>query len=219
MQTLKMKTFFIAIVTFFSCVGLHAQKMMSEVWVNMPDSLMKYLNWDKRKDLTAYYQMGVEATIPSLLDEESRLMKLTENYVSLRLNKSATMQMGLLCTSDNDSLICMVRTYIGGTEEEGGAAESVVSFYDMLWQKIDTARLLIPVEGAELVHKPDTMSEEEYNQLIKLANPKMVAVEMDEEDFSLTYRLTVPMLSEKEREQLKSVFLQRKLKWDGKMYK
>lgn len=192
---------------------------MSDVWVNMPDSLISYLNWDKRKDLTAFYQMGAEATIPSLLDEKSMLLKLTENYISLKLNKSATMQMALLQTLDNDSLICMVRTYIGGTDEEGGVAESVVTFYDMQWQKLDNARLLTPVDAAEMIHKPDSMTLETYTQLLRLANPKMLAVEMDESEHTLTYRLSIPMLSAKEQEQMKSIFLQRKLKWNGKMYK
>ena len=114
---------------------------MSDVWVNMPDTLMTYLNWDKRKDLTAYFQMGAEATIPSLLGEEARLLKLTDNYISLKLNKSTNMQMAILKTIDNDSLICMVRTYYGGIEQEGGAAESVIAFYDMQWHKVYVSML------------------------------------------------------------------------------
>lgn len=213
-----MRLFFIAIVAFFLCPKLNAQKSMSDVWVNMPDTLMKYLNWDKRKDLTAYYQMGAEATIPSLLGEEARLLKLTDNYISLKLSQSSTMQMALLKTIDNDSLICMVRTYFGGTEQEGGAAESVITFYDIQWQELDFAQYLASVEPADLTHKPDSMAQETYSQLLRLANPKIVAVEMDENDYSLTYRLTVPMLSAKEQEQIKPIFLQRKLKWGGKMY-
>ena len=208
----------ITIVSLFSCTSLHAQKTMSDVWINMPDSLMMYLNWDKRNDLVAYYNMGAEANIPSLLDEESKLLKLTDNHISLRLNQSMTMQMALLMTTDNDSLICMVRTYFGGTEEEGGAAESVINFYDMQWQKIDNTRFLTSVDANELIQKPDTMTQEQYHQLFRLAHPTMSVVEMDAHDLSLTYRLTVPMLSAKEREQLASIFLQRKLKWNGKMY-
>ena len=215
---MKMRLFFIAIVAFFLCPSLNAQKSMSDVWVNMPDTLMTYLNWDKRKDLTAYFQMGAEATIPSLLGEEARLLKLTDNYISLKLNQSTNMQMAILKTIDNDSLICMVRTYYGGIEQEGGAAESVIAFYDMQWHKIDNSRFLKTIEPAELTHKPDSIAQETYSQLLRLASPKMVAVEMDENDYSLIYRLTVPMLSAKEQEQIKPIFLQRKLKWDGKMY-
>ena len=212
------KSYFIAIITFFSCTGLHAQKLMNDVWINIPDSLMKYLNWDKRNDLVAYYNMGAEASIPSLLDEKSILLKLTDNYISLRLNQSSTMQMALLSTDDEDSLICMVRTYIGGTKEEDGAAESVITFYDMQWNRLDNARFLTPLEGKDLVNRPDTMSQEQYDLLVGMAHPQMLSVEMDETDLSLTYRLTVPMLAAKEREQLNSILLQRKLKWNGKIY-
>ena len=215
-----MRTFLIAVVALLSCAGANAQKSIVESWKEMPDSILPYLDQESRKQLVSLYDISPEwSKIISSLDEVVTLNKLTDNFIDLSLNELTKMQMALVTTDSNDSILCMVKTYVGGTEEEGRPAESVITFYNMSWQKLDNTQFLAPVKSSELVQKPDTMEVEKYNHLIKLASPKLMMAEMDDKDLSLTLSLTVPMLSEKEREQLAPILLQRKLKWSGKMYK
>ena len=213
-----MRTFCIAVITILSALAAHAQKTMADLWINLPDSLTPYLNSDKRTDMVNFYKMGVDAEVPSLLDEKSELRTLQERYLRARLSESSSLQMVMWPTADSDTVIVMVNTYVGGTLERGGAAESVVNFYNPQWQKFDPADVSTPVTASDLLCKPDTMDQQEYDRLLRLAHPAMVAVDIDEEDYSLIYRLYVPMLTNQERDQIQPIFVQRKLKWNGKKY-
>ena len=100
----------------------------------------------------------------------------------------------------------------------GEAPESVVSFYDTKWGKRDEKEFLSIVEPSLLVNKPDTMDVERYEQLVKLVDPIMVQAVFLPEDQSLEFSLSTPLLTLKEKESLNAILVQRKLKWNGRMF-
>ena len=215
-----MRTFLIAMLALLSCNGVDAQIKVDELWQEMPDSLMPYMDQQARSQLVSYYNIDkIWAKLVSSFDEVVEVNKLTDNYMNVSLGEMANLQMALLTTDTKDSLLCMVKTYCGGTEEERRPSESVIAFYNMKWQKMDNAQFLVSVKPSELIRKPAAMEQMKYQELLKLANPKMMVMEMDEKDLSLTLSLTFPMLSAEDEKMLDPILLQKKIKWNGKMYK
>ncbi len=188
-----------------------AQRTMRDFIISMPDSLVEYLNKTKRTEMVDFYDMGVKAETSNLLQGATVLDSLTKDFADISLNKSVRMQLALLPRLNDDSLICMVQTFMGE------APESEVAFFDTQWQHVDADGLLEKVPSSMLLHRPDTMTVERYEQLVRLLDPVMVAADVSP-DKSITFSLSMPMTTKEEREELKSVILQKKLKWNGKRF-
>ena len=204
---------FLAIVAFLGAfLGASAQRQMKDFILTMPDSLVKYLNTTKRTEMVDFYFMGVKAETFNLLSEGTVLDSLTANHADIRLNESARMQLHLLPRENGDTVVCMVRTFLGE------APESTFAFYDSNWKSLERKGFLPEVDPMSLIHRPDTMTVERYEELLRLVDPLMVAAEVTPADGALTFSLSTPMTTKKEREALQDILVQRKLKWDGKSF-
>ena len=177
----------------------------------MPDTLLPYLDASKRTELIDFYKMGVEAKTTNKFSGETVLDTLSAHYAQLQLSESSTLQLLLLPQDDADTLICAVRTYLGE------APESTVSFYATDWHPLDASLYLPPLSPMALVERPDTMSVEQYETVLKTLDPIMLAARI-EADGTLVWTVSAPLLSAAERKALASVALQRKLKWNGKTF-
>lgn len=186
-----------------------AQRKMADFIIAMPDSVVPYLNKVKRTEMVDFYGMGVKAETFNLLSEGTVLDSLTTSYANITLSESSRMQLSLLKAEQGDTVLCMVRSLMGE------APESVVSFYDAGWRKLETNHYLDAVDPASLVSRPDTMDVERYDYLLRYIDPVMVLAEFSPEDNSLSFSLSTPMVTKQEREDLKAILLQRKVKWSG----
>lgn len=202
----------LALIACLSMTHVYAQRNMRQIWIDMPDSLVEYLNANKRTEMVDFYDMGVRAETTNLLTTKTVLDSIADDYAHVSLNECAKMQLALLKTSAGDSLICMVRTFMGE------AAESVVSFYDAGWKPQDATKLMASVQPSQLMAKPDTMDVERYKQLVAFIDPVMMAADYDPENKELVLSLATPLLTNEEICQVKAILLQRKLKWNGKIF-
>ncbi|MBO4822142.1 MAG: DUF3256 family protein [Prevotella sp.] len=198
-----------ALVACLSMTQAFAQRNMRQIWIEMPDSLVEYLNATKRTEMVDFYEMGVKAETSNLLATTTVLDSIADDYAHVTLNESAKMQLALLKTSEGDLLICMVRSFMGE------APESVVSFYDEKWHPRDVAKLMAKVEPSQLLSRPDTMDVERYNRLVRFFEPVMMTADYAPGRQELVWSLSMPLLTREEIMQVKPIMLQRKLKWNG----
>lgn len=94
-----------------------AKKTMREVWVTMPDSVIPYLNHNLRVELVDYWEMKADAKVKNRLDGDTKLVKMSDNYMELKLNESTDASIRLLSTGDSTYIICMVKTFKAPAEE------------------------------------------------------------------------------------------------------
>ncbi|MBR6182512.1 MAG: DUF3256 family protein [Prevotella sp.] len=207
-----MTRFIFVLVASFFMTNAFAQRNMRQLWIDMPDSLVEYLNATKRTEMVDFYDMGVRAETTNLLTSATVLDSIADDYAHISLNESAKMQLALLKSSTGDSVICMVRTYIGE------APESVVTFYDGKWRPRDAEKLMAKVETSQLMARPDTMDVEKYERLCSYIDPVMVVADYDPEQQALVLSLSTPLLTNEEMRRVKAILLQRKLKWNGVMF-
>ena len=185
-------------------------KPMRELWQSMPDAMIPYLTKNQRIELVDFMDMKVKADVKNQFGEETVMDTLTADFASVRLNASSMMQLRLMPSPDQDSIICMVRSVLGPV------AESEVLFYDQNWNRIGEQSLSAYEEL--LIQKPDTMSQQRFEELKAMLHPALIKAALSINDNTLTLDMEAPILFKDEKVQIKSIIMQRKLNWDGKSF-
>lgn len=194
-----------------------AAKSMKDLWLSMPDSLANSLNKNLRTELLDLQDMGVKSEVTNLLGSDVVLDTMTTDFAQVRLSKAATMQIKLLpLQQGKDSLICMVKTYSGPEKE------SEVLFYNQQWQPLPLADFFsgktMDDIASSLLVKPDTMTEARYKELEGMVEPKMMSAILLQHEDIIVFRLSLPLLSVEDKEQVNAIKMQRKFNWNGKEF-
>jgi len=125
----------------FLCLDAYAQTTMRDMLKTMPDSLIPYLSENNRLDMIDFVDTNMEAIVTNDLGGKSQMNKLTDNYVSLRLNESSELAMRLLDVEtpvdSAQQIVCVVSTY--GTD----VRESTIRFFSLTWKPLPVADYLV----------------------------------------------------------------------------
>lgn len=211
------------IYTLLACLApltAAGQSSITDAWKAMPDSLVPYLNANVRAEMADTYKPDANVPVKNLLDGNSTMTQLADGIATIQLNAATRMQMMLLHTPDSTNIICVARTY------GEPAAESCVEFYTTSWQLLDGSYGLPDLSAPEsltqfLTEKPDTMDRQRFEETLKCLEPVTVTAELAVIGNTPTVTLNVcsPMLTNREREELKATIKQKSFKWNGKIFK
>ena len=198
-----MKKIFLILLVSFSLLPLNAQNMR-QIWLEMPDSIVPYLNRSLRTELADYVTMGMKSEVMNALRDTTRIEKLTDDYILVQLSNATKLEIKSL----DGSTIAMVQTWCGPL------AESKLSLFSNNWEvkplNIDVSPMFV---------KPDTMSQQRYSELLDMANVTMNEMQLSVKDNSLTIKYSVPLLSSTDKKEMQAILRQRKLNWNGTTFK
>lgn len=198
-----MKKIFLILLVTFSLLPLNAQNMR-QIWLEMPDSIVPYLNRSLRTELADYVTMGMKSEVINALRDTTRIEKLTDDYILVQLSNATKLEIKSL----DASTIAMVQTWCGPL------AESKLSLFSNNWEvkplNIDVSPMFV---------KPDTMSQQRYSELLDMANVTMNEMQLSVKDNSLTIKYSVPLLSSTDKKEMQAILRQRKLNWNGTTFK
>lgn len=198
-----MKKIFLILLVMFSLLPLNAQNMR-QIWLEMPDSIVPYLNRSLRTELADYVTMGMKSEVINALRDTTRIEKLTDDYILVKLSNATKLEIKSL----GASTIAMVQTWCGPL------AESKLSLFTNNWEvkplNIDVSPMFV---------KPDTMSQQRYSELLDMANVTMNEMQLSVKDNSLTIKYSVPLLSSTDKKEMQAILRQRKLNWNGTTFK
>ena len=197
-----MKIFLILLVT-FSLLPLNAQNMR-QIWLEMPDSIVPYLNRSLRTELADYVTMGMKSEVMNALRDTTRIEKLTDDYILVQLSNATKLEIKSL----DASTIAMVQTWCGPL------AESKLSLFSNNWEVKP-----LSIDVSPMFVKPDTMSQQRYSELLDMANVTMSEMQLSVKDNSLTIKYSVPLLSSTDKKEMQAILRQRKLNWNGTTFK
>lgn len=186
----------------------HAQAI-EQGWLGMPDSLLGYMNKSKRIEAMDYQHMGLKIDVTNLLKGSTTVDTLTNEFLQVKLSEAALLQMRLL-PKDSDSVVCVVKTLFAPE------AESSVAFYDRNWKRV--GQLTADTLAAPFLSRPDTMATGRFEELSRLVDPVMVKCTLSVSDATLTQELSLPLLTKEEKQAIKAIIKQRKLKWNGERF-
>ena len=208
-----MTRFFILILVAMMPSLAFSQKSL-DVFVNMPDTLCLYLDKNARQAMVTEAISNNDEGINNKLNGVSLILWFTNDCALIRLSQSSTLQLRLLPTTGSTSIVCLINTV------SAPAAESVVKFYDSEWNLLKD-KIALPENDKILsyfTHRPDSITEERYAELLTYIDPIMVSAEFSREEPVVHFDLSTPMLNADDRKQVNEIILQRNFKWDGKIF-
>lgn len=200
-----------------------------DLWLSMPPSLAPYLNTSLRTQCLDFYDMHTDAQTDNALKGKSRIDTLTSTFLAATLSKAHTLQMKLLPASGSasglgsslgsgsssslsscDSVLCVVRSW------DGPKRDSEVQLFDRQWKPLQAP---LTFSADSFVCRPDTMSEERFSRLVALLDPIMFSVSLSPAENVLLVKLSPVVPNPDDEKAIEQILVQRKLKWDGKMFK
>lgn len=200
-----------------------------DMWLSMPPSFAPYLSASLRTQCLDFYDMHADAQTDNALKGKSRIDTLTSTFLAATLSKAHTLQMKLLpaagsasgsslgsssvsgsSLSSCDSVLCVVRSW------DGPKRDSEVQLFDRQWKPLQAP---LTFSADSFVCRPDTMSEERFSRLVALLDPIMFSVSLSPTDNVLLVKLSPVVPNPDDEKAIEQIFVQRKLKWDGKTFK
>ena len=219
------RTLLMTLVLMLTTFSIHLPaKTVAEIWKTMPDTIVPYLDPQQRQEMPSYASMHVDGSVDNLLGGKCRMDTLTDSYAHIQLNATKSLQLKLLPISNQDSIICLVETWLADSDHKAPipTGESTIRFFSQDWKELPTPQYLgVPSVNDladMLTTKPDTMSELTYKTLKEKIDPKMVLAEISAEDNTLRLRLSRPLLSDEEYKELHQVLVIRQLSWSNGSY-
>lgn len=210
-----------------------------DLWLSMPPSFAPYLNTSLRTQCLDFYDMHTDAQTDNALKGKSRIDTLTSTFLAATLSKAHTLQMKLLPASGSgsgsasgsasglgssmvsgsvsssslsscDSVLCVVRSW------DGPKRDSEVQLFDRQWKPLQAP---LTFSADSFVCRPDTMSEERFSRLVAMLDPIMFSVSLSPAENVLLVKLSPVVPNPEDEKAIEQIFVQRKLKWNGKTFK
>lgn len=75
----------------FNLIAVNAQEMR-QLWIEMPDSIVPYLNKSLRTELADYVTMKMKPEVVNSLQDTTRIEKFTNNYIRVQLNNASKLE-------------------------------------------------------------------------------------------------------------------------------
>lgn len=136
-----------------------------------------------------------------LLHDQAVITDSTDTYIKAEITKALTIEAKTLKTAENDTLICLIKTY------SAPAKESTVVLYNTRWEKMED--IVLSLEN----HFPDATSKKEY------FFPTLISATLNKTSNELILRLSPINISDDEKRDIKDIKMQKILKWNGKTFK
>ena len=114
-------------------VMCHAQIKISDLFREMPDSILPVLSENNRLDMIDFMASGMKAEVSNRLGGKSEMTLLADDSLRVKVSDALTVTLLLITPLDSiengNKIICFIRTY--GTDES--MLQSVTSFYTPQW--------------------------------------------------------------------------------------
>ncbi len=192
------------IICFLTCWLCVSAQSLREVWIEMPDSVLPYLSKSQRTELVDYVDMKADPAVLNAFGDSVRIERMTNNYLLVKTSKVTRLEIKLL---DNNNL-ALVQTWMAPV------AESKLSLFNLQWQPKEAV-----VEYNENIVKPDTMTDEEFNDLKSLMYPRLKEYRLSPENNSLSVSWNYPLLSKKELKRMVDLLKPQVLNWTGRDFR
>lgn len=144
------RSLIIFLISQFSFLISPAQNVR-EVFKSMPDSLAPYMTTNNRLDMIDFMDAKMKSVVTNLLEGETEMLALTDDSLSVRLNKSVLMDLWLEPV-DTGRVVCMRKTY----QVADRLQQVVQERFSLQWQPISKKTIVSTLlrRDEEIKEKP-----------------------------------------------------------------
>lgn len=165
---------------------LQAQDMKS-LFIAMPDSLAPLLTKVNKEDFGDFLESNMKAEVKNRFGKSSEMLRLTSDYLSLKMSGSSEVQMKLLPVNDSVKIVCVVHTY------KGPAADSDIRFYSTQWKELpQKSYLVLPSEDAFYEVPVADTDKTALRNLRKQADMYLFVARLSEKENTLLFSYSTP---------------------------
>ncbi len=164
------------------CSTALAEGKVRDYFATAPDSIFPLLTKNNRLDCLDFMENNMKARVKNRMDEHSEMTVLTASHLSMQISKRSRMDLYLI----QDSLLCLVQTYMGPVED------SHVRFYNRQWKPVQ-----LPIHRPEVSEFVKGHLDAESLGLLRQL-PLMKAT-VDTTTLSLIWELQTGELSKKQK--------------------
>ena len=182
------------VLTLPTNLSAESKTTVGDVFATMPDSLMPYLSKNNRLDLIDFAKAGMKSEVNNAFDGSTELLKLTDNYMKLQLNRQTTVEMRLIKA---DSLLADSADYVlyvVKTCRTSDAGHSEVRKFTSKWMPLSLSLSLKDRVGEMMMRKQDT-TEEEWQKAVAAIDNADVTAELSPDSDILSLSMTFSLLT------------------------
>ena len=178
-------------------LAVQAQDIKS-LFIAIPDSLSPLLSKVNREDFGDFLSNNMKAEVKNRFGRTSEMLKMTDDYLQLKVSSVSSAEMKLLPVNDSTKVICVVKTY------RGPVADSQVTFYSTDWKELPLSDYLQYPEKNRFYLSPDTPARRDLlENLEKKADLYLLKVRLSEDKPEMYFTYTTPeFLDEETRKEL-----------------
>lgn len=196
-----------------SCVLCGSAKSMRELWVGLPDSIAPYLSADQRQVMLNFIGMGLKGDASNSFGGKCVVDTLTDDYMHVTLSERSALTIKRLPAMQGDSVICLVHTWSAPDKE------SKAELYSQNWQLIGPAVDSSVDLRSQLLVRPDTMTQADFNRLLTQIDFSMVSYKLNANASTLVANIAIPTDEKSQKTAFQPVVRLTTLKWNGITFK
>lgn len=184
----------------------------------MPEGMMPYTNSDQMAELLKFTDTQDSVKVKNIFNGITSIDSISVDFAKISLSKVSELQLKLLQTSDSSQIICEIKTI------KKPIKESVIKFYSTDWQPLDSVYGLPQNLNSDsllkmFVQKPDTMSNEKFEELRNYIEPVIMTAHFDKKYDIITFNLSLPFVQKDNYKELNAIIKKISFKWDGQNFK
>ncbi|MFI3240233.1 MAG: DUF3256 family protein [Bacteroidales bacterium] len=137
----------VAIISIMVSLATYA-KDIHDFFVSEPNQIFNHLTTGTRLDMIDYYNSGAIVELENQIYGTSKLTKLTDNYISVKLSENLLTEVKMLPISKKDTILVVSQTIYAPTPD------SKISIYDTQWQELELAKYFKTPTLADFIDAP-----------------------------------------------------------------
>jgi hypothetical protein len=190
----------------FSLFVIKAEaQTVTDMFIDMPDSIIPYIDSKQRKELVELKQMEPDstATIGNNLGK-IKLTRLSDSILTLQLSECNTIELGKL----EDNKFVFIKTYGAPLQE------SLCCIIDNKWRK----NKMVDFSDINFIQESDSIPELEQREMMRLLEFSLISASIATIPDELIIKLNTPLVTTEEKKKFDAIILQRNVKWNGKTF-
>ena len=173
-------------------LAVQAQDMKS-LYIALPDSLSPLLSKVNREDFGDFLASNMKAEVKNRFGRSSQMLKMTDDYLQLKLSSVSSAEMKLLPVNDSTKVICVVKTY------RGPVMDSQIRFYSTEWKELPASDYIQLPERDAFYILPETPEKRDSLALLKTqADMDLYKIRLSQDKPEMYFTYTTPDFMEKE---------------------
>lgn len=189
-----------------------AQQTIAEVFEKMPLEKTLYITLNDKREMIECWNQKLDTSVKNKLDGMSSIDTLAVDYAVVKLSDAKQLTLFLLPSAESGSVVGLITTLYTPKPQ------STLEVYSTDWKLLYDAKMLNLTEK-ELLHKPEAMTQEKYEELRSLIAQTYMNFEYNSQAKQMSASLSVDVLSVDKIQEIQQLIIKQLLIWDGKVLK